>query len=178
MKSRLLLTLAMCSLLAPLGTSSRAAQVATVASAAPTAISGMGRTYIYPKGVNRRFSIDCGMNETVGVLECDAMWVTTIDEGGWAIRLNRRRWVAGFSGITRDHYSDYARRRTLRLWSVTGECEHRGPRCGRGLPARGTIRFHAPGRWDVYNRKGRLAAYTRGPQGVAAGLLWLTNPRS
>jgi hypothetical protein len=40
----------------------------------------------------------------------------------------------------------------------------------------GTIRFHSPARWDVYREK-RLAAYTRGPQGVAAGFLWLQTTR-
>ena len=175
MKNGFLLTLSLLSLAL---FSASSGVVDAPSALAVTSTGGMPRTYIYPKDSQRRFSVDCSMNETVGVLECDAMWVTTIDEGGWALRLNRRRWVAGFSVITRSHYSDYARRRTLRLWSVTGECEHRGPRCGRGLPVRGMIRFRAPGRWDVYNRKGRFAAHTRGPQGVAAGLLWLTNPRS
>jgi hypothetical protein len=129
-------------------------------SLTPTATSAMPRTYIYPEGSYRWFSVSCGMNEDWGVLECDAGWANP-DIGYWALRLNRRTWVSGQESVRSAHFDSYARRRTLRLWSLAGW---------------GTIRFHSPGRWDVYRGK-RLGAYTRGPQGVAAGFLWLQRTR-
>ena len=133
------------------GTSSRAVE-------APSAVS-VTRTYIYPKGSYRWFSVTCPPNPPWG-LECDANWGDP-GLGFWALRLNPRTWVSGFESVRPAHFSAHARRRTLRPWSVAGW---------------GTIRFHSPGRWDVYRGK-RLAAYTRGPQGVAAGFLWLQTTR-
>jgi hypothetical protein len=156
MKNGFLLTLSVL-LIALFGASSRAVEAPGAVALTPTAVSAMP-TFIYPKGSYRRFSVSCGMNETWSVLECDAMWADTAEEG-WALRLNHRTWVTGYESIRRAHFTYFARRRTLRLWDVAGL---------------GTIRFHSPGRWDVYYRKGRLAAHTRGPQGVAAGFLWLT----
>jgi hypothetical protein len=124
-----------------------------------TSSTNATRTYIYPTGSYRWFSVKCGPNPSGwGVTECDATWVDP-NSGAWALHLNRRTWVNGSDSVRAAHFEVYARRRMLRLWKV--------PAWG------GTVRFHSPGRWDVYNGHGRLAAHTRGPQGVAAGFLWL-----
>ena len=118
------------------------------------------RTYIYPTGSHRWFSVKRGPDPTgIGDRYCQAMWWDP-SEGGWALHLNPRTWVSGYESIRSAHFEVYARRRTPRLWNV---------------PARGTIRFQSPGRWDVYNGRGKLVAHTRGPQGVAAGFLWLVS---
>ena len=145
-------------LIALVSASVPALEAPSARSVAATSTSAT-RTYIYPTGNHRWFSVTCGPGYSAwGDLECDANWVDP-DLGAWAVHLNRRTWAYGLESVRAAHFYGYARRQTLRLWDV--------PAWG------GTIRFHSPGRWDVYNGRGKLVAYTRGPQGVAAGSLWL-----
>jgi len=92
------------------GTSSRAVE-------APSAVS-VTRTYIYPKGSYRWFSVQCGPNPSGwGGTVCEAMWVDP-DLGVWALHVKPRTWASGSESVRSEHFEDYARRRTLRLWDV------------------------------------------------------------
>src|SRR5207247_2936404 len=102
------------------------------ALAAPIAI----RTYIHPRATAGRFYVACGRDEVLG-MECDASWEDP-DLGLWALRLDPRTWAAGTESIRSAHYYAYARRRAVRLWRVA---------------SLGTVRFHSPGRWDIFKRK-------------------------
>jgi hypothetical protein len=105
-------------LIALFSASSRAVEAPSAVTVTSIATSGMPRTYIYPKGSYRWFSVTCAMNPSWG-LECDANWVDP-DFGFWALRLNRRTWVSGTESVRSAHFESYARRRMLRLWSVAG----------------------------------------------------------
>ena len=156
MRNRFLLPLSVL-LIALVSASVSAVEAPSARSGAPTSTS-VGRTYIYPTGSHRWFSINCLPFSGLGDLLCNAMWFDP-NLGYWAVRLSPRKWGSGTESPRAEHLEAYARRRTLRLWDV---------------PAYGaTIHFHSRGRWDVYNARGRLVACTRGPQGVAAGFLWL-----
>ena len=121
-------------------------------------IPALGRTLIFVPGRRVHFAIDCSPpNASFSAKECDAGWS---EAGRWALRLNSRAWVTGWESVRSAHYDAYAFLKTRRHW-VAGK--------------RQDIVWHAVGRWDVY-KKGKLIAYTRGPNGVAAGLMWLVDP--
>jgi hypothetical protein len=158
-----LLGIALLDVIAQLSTTSRAAS-ATGAGSVSLAGGSDTHTYIYAKGF-RRHSMICGKRDLPPVMECDALWG---DPGldVWALHLNRRTWAAGTESVRVAHYYWYAKRQRPGLWKV-----HQGVQPG----SLGSVRSHTRTRWDIY-LNGRMIGYTNGPQGVAAGLLWLTNP--
>lgn len=170
MKARLLLTLALCSLVGPLGTSVGASAASRALSHAPSATGK--RTYIYLRGKKTGFyGAWCHRDRYVGAYVCAASW-TPGDEGEWAAAWygDRGVWTSGFAGVVPKHVDCYARWRTPRFWRVS---------CGGpGLPVtlRGaSLRFHSRGRWDIY-KSGKMIALAKGANPIPTGLMWLARP--
>jgi hypothetical protein len=153
-----------------------ARRVSTAPSYSAQEKSGFGRTNVFIYRPNHLLGafIDCVVGEAFQLLDsedvdvavrlgkavCHAYWV---DAGHprWAIHLNRRTWITGRGRLRPAHRDGVAHRLSRRVWRV---------------PTKGSVRFHSPGRWDIYRGR-KLVGFTKGPRGVPAGLMWLADPQ-
>jgi hypothetical protein len=128
-----------------------------------TAPLGMGtatattlpRTYIYVHG------------HTVGYVEGSDFWYASwgSDIGAWVEKASGTRFFSGCESERDAHRYGTAHRVAWNAWTVS---------TFPGFRPVGSVQLEAPRRWAMFNVRGRSIGETRGPNGVVAGLAWLT----